>query len=179
MSATKPELSVVLPVFNEEDSLPGLFARLLPVLEALGIPFEVVVIDDGSSDRSFALMAVAASNDPRLRVIRFSRNFGHQMALTAGLDAAAGTNVAVMDADLQDPPEILPEMLAKINEGFEVVYAQRRKREGESAFKKATAHVFYRVLRRWTNIDIPMMGQAMLCRVLAREETSVERLVST
>ena len=101
------------------------------------------------------------------------------MALTVGLDAAVGANVAVMDADLQDPPGLLPEMLAKIDEGFEIVSAQRRRRDGESAFKEATAHVFYRVLRRWTNIDIPMMGQAMLCRVLAREETSVERLVST
>ena len=101
-------------------------------------------------------MAAFARADRRIRALRFSRNFGHQMALTAGVDAARGRVVAVMDADLQDPPELLAEMLKKIDEGYEVVYAQRTKREGESAFKLWTAHVFYRLLKRWTNVDIPV-----------------------
>jgi dolichol-phosphate mannosyltransferase len=102
------------------------------------------------------MMAAFAAEDPRLRALRLSRNFGHQMALTAGVDRARGRLVAVMDADLQDPPELLAEMLAKSDEGFEVVYAQRTAREGESAFKRATAHLFYRLMRRWTNVDIPV-----------------------
>jgi glycosyltransferase involved in cell wall biosynthesis len=101
-------------------------------------------------------MAAFAAEDPRFRAVRFSRNFGHQMALTAGVDHARGRLVAVMDADLQDPPELLSEMLRKIDEGFEVVYAQRTAREGETPFKKATAHLFYRLMRRWTNVDIPV-----------------------
>ena len=152
----KPELSVVLPVFNELGNLPDLRARLLTVLEACGRTFEVVFVDDGSRDGSFEKMAEFARADGRIRVVRLSRNFGHQMALTAGVDAARGRLVAVMDADLQDPPELLPEMLAKADEGFEVVYAVRAAREGEGAFKKLTAHLFYRLLRRWTRIEIPV-----------------------
>lgn len=152
----RPELSVVLPVFNELPTLPELRERLTRVLESAGRSWEVVLVDDGSRDGSFELMARFAAEDKRFRALRFSRNFGHQMALTAGVDAARGRVVAVMDADLQDPPELLPEMLTKISEGYEVVYAVRSAREGESAFKKWTAHVFYRLLRRWTNVDIPV-----------------------
>jgi polyisoprenyl-phosphate glycosyltransferase len=151
-----PELSVVLPVFNESENLPELRERLTKALEACGRTWEVVFVDDGSRDASFEIMASYAKEDPRLRVVRFSRNFGHQMALTAGVDAARGRVVAVMDADLQDPPELLPEMLARVDEGYEVVYAVRTAREGESAFKKATAHFFYRLMRRWTNVEIPV-----------------------
>ncbi len=151
-----PEISVVLPCFNEVENIPELRRRLVSVLEATGRSFEVVFVDDGSRDGSWEAMAAQAAEDPRLRAIRLSRNFGHQMALTAGVDGARGRFVAVMDADLQDPPELLAEMLAKADEGYEVVYAQRSAREGESAFKLATAHLFYRLLRRWTNVDIPV-----------------------
>lgn len=154
MSAT--EISVVLPCFNEVENIPELRRRLVTVLEATGRSFEVVFVDDGSRDGSWEAMSAQAAEDPRLRAIRLSRNFGHQMALTAGVDRARGRLVAVMDADLQDPPELLAEMLAKADEGYEVVYAQRSAREGESAFKLATAHLFYRLLRRWTNVEIPV-----------------------
>jgi polyisoprenyl-phosphate glycosyltransferase len=156
MAAMGPELSVVLPVFNEVENLDELRDRLAKVLGACGRTWEVVFVDDGSRDDSFAKMAAFADEDPRFRAVRFSRNFGHQMALTAGVDHARGRLVAVMDADLQDPPELLHEMLRKIDEGFEVVYAQRTAREGETRFKKATAHLFYRLMRRWTNVDIPV-----------------------
>jgi glycosyltransferase involved in cell wall biosynthesis len=152
----RPEISVALPVFNEADNLDELNERLTSVLTATGRTWEIVYVDDGSADASFEKMAAFARRDPRLRALRFSRNFGHQMALTAGVDAARGRIVAVMDADLQDPPELLSEMLKKIDEGYEVVYAQRTKREGESAFKLWTAHVFYRLLQRWTNVEIPV-----------------------
>jgi len=151
-----PELSVALPVFNEVENLDELSARLTKVLEGTGLSWEIVFVDDGSSDGSFEKMRVLHARDPRLRAVRFSRNFGHQMALTAGVDAARGRMVAVMDADLQDPPELLPDMLKKIDEGYEVVYARRTAREGETAFKKWTAHSFYRLLRRWTNVQIPV-----------------------
>ncbi len=151
-----PEISVVLPCFDELPNLPELRRRLVSVLEATGRTFEVVFVDDGSRDGSFEAMAAFAAEDRRLRAVRLSRNFGHQMALTAGVDRARGRLVAVMDADLQDPPELLAEMLAKSDEGYEVVYAKRTAREGESAFKRATAHLFYRLMRRWTNVDIPV-----------------------
>ncbi len=152
----KPELSVVLPVFNEIETLDELRKRLLSVLDSCGRTYEIVLVDDGSHDGSFEKMASFSREDCRIRVVRLSRNFGHQMALTAGVDAARGRLVAVMDADLQDPPELLPLMLAKADEGFEVVYAVRAAREGEGAFKKATAHLFYRLMRRWTNVAIPI-----------------------
>jgi dolichol-phosphate mannosyltransferase len=152
----RPELSVVLPVYNEIETLGELRTRLVSALTSCGRSFEIVFVDDGSRDGSFEKMASFARDDRRIRAVRLSRNFGHQMALTAGVDAARGRLVAVMDADLQDPPELLPEMLAKIDEGFEVVYAVRAAREGEGAFKKATAHLFYRLMRRWTNVAIPV-----------------------
>ncbi len=154
--AGAPDLSVALPVFNEAENLDELKDRLVKALEATGRSWEIVFVDDGSRDGSFERMAAFAREDRRIRALRFSRNFGHQMALTAGVDAARGRVVAVMDADLQDPPELLGEMLKKVDEGYEVVYAQRTKREGESAFKLWTAHVFYRLLKRWTNVDIPV-----------------------
>jgi dolichol-phosphate mannosyltransferase len=151
-----PEISVVLPCFNELENLPELRRRVVAALEATGRTFEVLFVDDGSRDGSFETMAAFAAEDPRLRALRLSRNFGHQMALTAGIDRARGRFVAAMDADLQDPPELLGEMLAKADEGYEVVYAQRVSREGETAFKKATAFFFYRLLRRSTHVEIPV-----------------------
>ena len=152
----RPEISVALPVFNEADNLDELNERLTRVLDRHGPHLGDRLRGRRQRDASFEKMAAFARKDPRLRALRFSRNFGHQMALTAGVDAARGRIVAVMDADLQDPPELLSEMLKKIDEGYEVVYAQRTKREGESAFKLWTAHVFYRLLERWTNVDIPV-----------------------
>jgi dolichol-phosphate mannosyltransferase len=152
----QPDLTVVLPVFNEAETLPELRARLVEALSKTPRSFEVLLVDDGSRDRSYEVAAAFAREDVRFRALRLSRNFGHQMALTAGVDAARGSAVAVMDADLQDPPELLPEMLRKMEEGYEVVYAVRTSREGETLFKKATAHLFYRLIRRWTTVDIPV-----------------------
>ncbi|MEO6323428.1 MAG: glycosyltransferase family 2 protein [Thermoanaerobaculia bacterium] len=153
---SSPQLSVVVPIFNEAQNLSELRKRLVATLDASGRSWEVLFVDDGSSDGSYETLRDFAQSDPRLRLIRLSRNFGHQMALTAGVDRAFGTHVAVMDADLQDPPELLLAMLDQSAQGYEVVYAVRTAREGETAFKKATAHVFYRLMRRWTNVDIPI-----------------------
>ena len=151
-----PEISVVLPCFNELPNLPELRRRLVSVLEASGRTFELLFVDDGSRDGTFEALAGFAAEDRRIRVLRLSRNFGPPAARARRAAAARGRLVAVMDADLHDPPELLAEMLAKSDEGFEVVYAQRTAREGESAFKRATAHLFYRLMRRWTNVDIPV-----------------------
>jgi dolichol-phosphate mannosyltransferase len=147
--------SVVVPVCNEEESLPELHGRLAPVLDALDGPAEIVFVNDGSQDRSLEILKELRRRDPRVKVLSFSRNFGHQVAITAGLDHAAGEAMVILDADLQDPPELIPELAAKWREGFEVVYAVRTRREGESAFKRGTALLFYRLLRRLTSVDIP------------------------
>jgi dolichol-phosphate mannosyltransferase len=117
---------------------------------------EVILVDDGSSDRSYELMATAHENDARFKVLRLSRNFGHQIAVTAGLDAASGDAVIVMDADLQDPPEVALDLAARWREGFDVVYAVREERHGESSFKRLTATAFYRVFRRMSDVDVPL-----------------------
>jgi len=154
--ATAPTLTVVLPVYNEAALLPELHRRLLATLTALGLPWNVVYVDDGSSDRSLDVLTGFAGADPRVAVLALSRNFGHQMALTAGLDHAQGEAVVLMDSDLQDPPELIPELVARWrDEGLDVVYAQRRARPGESAFKRATAYLFYRFMRSLASVDIP------------------------
>lgn len=153
--ATAPTLSVVLPVYNEEALLPELHQRLVATLAALALPYEILYVDDGSSDRSLEVLAALARADPRVGVIGLSRNFGHQMALTAGLDHARGDAVVLMDSDLQDPPELVPELVARWREGLDVVYAQRRARPGESPFKRATAYLFYRFMRSLASVDIP------------------------
>ncbi|MFQ5792200.1 MAG: glycosyltransferase family 2 protein [Acidobacteriota bacterium] len=150
-----PELSVVLPVFNEDATLPELHRRLLAVLEGLGLPFEVIYVDDGSSDGSAELLRERAAADGRVILLVLSRNFGHQIALTAGLDHARGDAVVLMDSDLQDPPELIPTLVSRWKEGLEVVYAQRRARPGESLFKRVTAYLFYRWLRAVAIVDIP------------------------
>ena len=159
VAAAAAAVSLVLPVFDEEEVIPALLERLdatVPRLAAAYGPVEVVVVNDGSRDRSAELLEEAARTRPFLRVVSLSRNFGHQVAATAGLHHAAGRAVVLMDADLQDPPELLPEMLRLWkDECWDVVYAVRTDREGETWFKKATAHLFYRVLRRLTNVDIP------------------------
>jgi dolichol-phosphate mannosyltransferase len=152
---TAPTLTVVLPVYNEEALLPELHRRLVAALGPLGLSYEVLYVDDGSSDRSLEVVTAAAREDPRVGVLALSRNFGHQMALTAGLDHARGDAVVLMDSDLQDPPELIPELVARWRDGLDVVYAQRRARPGESAFKRATAYAFYRFMRTLASVDIP------------------------
>ncbi len=151
-----PTLSVVAPVFNEVDSLPEFHRRVRQVLEATGEPWELVIVDDGSSDGSTEALEKLAAADRNVRPVIFSRNFGHQIAVTAGLDHARGEAVILIDADLQDPPEVLPELIARWREGYDVVYAVRRERAGESWFKRATASLFYRAIFRITDVPIPL-----------------------
>jgi glycosyltransferase involved in cell wall biosynthesis len=147
-------ISVVAPVFNEHSTLPELHRRLTDVLEPLG-PYEIVLVDDGSSDGSWDTLLELAARDPHLRLLRLSRNFGHQAALSAGLDAARGEAIVLMDADLQDPPELIPQLVAKWREGFDVVYAIRGEREGEPRLRLASISLFYRLLYRITPTEIP------------------------
>jgi polyisoprenyl-phosphate glycosyltransferase len=153
--AAAPEYSFVVPVYNEQETLGAFCESLSAVLVRLDGSAEVILIDDGSEDASFARLVEMSARDPRFKVLRFSRNFGHQAAITAGLDFAAGNAVVVMDADLQDPPEVVLTMAERWREGYDVVYAVRRERRGENRFKRATASAFYRVLRRLSDVDIP------------------------
>jgi len=150
------ELSVVVPVFNEVENIPELHRRLTVVMQGLVSSYEIVFVDDGSRDRSWSAVQVLGSADDHVKGLSFSRNFGHQMAFAAGLDHARGRAVVIMDADLQDPPEVIPELVARWREGYEVVYAQRASRAGETAFKLFTAAAFYRLLNRITNVEIPV-----------------------
>jgi polyisoprenyl-phosphate glycosyltransferase len=150
-----PTLSVVAPVFNEEVVLPELFRRVSTVLEGAGEDWEIVLVNDGSRDRSPEIMRELHAQDPRVKVVDFARNFGHQVAITAGADYARGDAVVIIDADLQDPPEVILQLLAKWREGYEVVYAVRSERKGETWFKEFTAKAFYRIIYRITDIDIP------------------------
>ncbi len=152
-----PELSVVIPAFNEEENIEPMYERLLASLEDTVSGLELVYVDDGSRDGTWARIMDLAKRDARVRGLRFARNFGHQAALTAGVDGARGRAVVIIDGDLQDPPEVIPEMLARWREdGYEVVYGQRRDREGETWFKRGTAALFYRLLTSITNVDIPV-----------------------
>jgi polyisoprenyl-phosphate glycosyltransferase len=147
-------ISVVAPVFNEQSTLPELHRRLTDVLAPVG-PYEIVLVDDGSSDGSWDALLELAARDPHLRLLRLSRNFGHQAALSAGLDAARGEAIVLMDADLQDPPELIPQLVGKWREGFDVVYAIRGEREGEPRLRLASISLFYRLLYRITSTEIP------------------------
>jgi glycosyltransferase involved in cell wall biosynthesis len=151
-----PDLSVVLPVFNEENGLRPLYDRLTSVLAPTSLRYELIFVNDGSRDRSWDRVLELGSLDRRVRGINLSRNFGHQIAITAGIDFSRGAAVVIMDSDLQDPPELIPELYKKFEDGFDVAYAQRRTREGETWFKRTTAKVFYRVIRRMTTIPIPL-----------------------
>jgi len=152
------ELSVIIPIYNEETNIGELYRRLLSVLEPMALPggFELIFINDGSRDQSLPLLLNLAARDERVRYIDLSRNFGHQIAVTAGLDRTAGEAVVIIDADLQDPPELIPLLYEKMRTGYEVVYAKRRSRQGDSAAKKLTARVFYRILASITHISIPV-----------------------
>lgn len=148
--------SIVVPVFNEEENLNELHTQLVRVLLPLGSEFEIIFIDDGSTDGSLQKIEELHRNDPRVKYISFSRNFGHEAASTAGLDHALGDAVILMDADLQDPPEAIPEMIARWKEGYDVVYARRRSRAGESLVRRLTSFLFYRLIDRLTNVTIPV-----------------------
>jgi glycosyltransferase involved in cell wall biosynthesis len=147
--------SVIIPVYNEEKNVQPLHERLTRVLQPLG-PYELLFINDGSRDGTLTAVKQLAETDPAVKYIDFSRNFGHQVAVTAGLNFCKGDRIVIIDADLQDPPELIATMDAKLNEGWNVVYAKRNARQGESFFKKITAKLFYRILARVTSISIPV-----------------------
>jgi polyisoprenyl-phosphate glycosyltransferase len=154
--AAPPEISFVIPLLNEREVLPELHRRLSAVMDELGTSCEAVLVDDGSTDGTAAAAAAIHAEDPRIKLVRLSRNFGHQAAITAGLDHARGSAVVIMDGDLQDPPEVAVEMVRRWREGYEVVYAVRDEREGETPFKRATARWFYRSLGRLSEVPIPV-----------------------
>jgi glycosyltransferase involved in cell wall biosynthesis len=151
-----PVISVIAPIYNENDNLPELYRRVSETLDSTGEPWELVLIDDGSIDQSQALIEQLARLDERIQPVIFARNFGHQIAVTAGLDYARGRAVIIIDSDLQDPPEVMLDLIEKWHEGYEVVYAIRAEREGESWFKVFTASLFYRMIVRITDVNIPL-----------------------
>jgi glycosyltransferase involved in cell wall biosynthesis len=151
-----PRYSFVLPVYEEEDTLPELYRRLAAVADGLDGDVEMLFVDDGSRDGTAAILLDLHSRDPRVKVLRLTRNFGHQPALTAGLDAAAGDAIVIMDADLQDPPELVPELVERWREGYEIVYAVRRDRTVEPWWRRSTIAFAYRVLNRMSDIEIPV-----------------------
>ncbi|RWO05417.1 MAG: glycosyltransferase [Mesorhizobium sp.] len=155
VNVSPPRYSLVLPIYNEEQVLPRMIERISSLIGRLDGETEAIFVDDGSLDGSVEYLRNVVAVEPRFRLIELSRNFGHQVAITAGMDAAAGDAVIVMDADLQDPPEVVLDLVAKWKEGFEIVYARRVKREGESWFKRITASLFYRLLEKMTSVDIP------------------------
>lgn len=154
---TLPLLSMVIPCYNEEEVIGETIKRLrIFCAELVDLDVELIFVDDGSRDRTRELLKSYAAEDSRIRLIGFARNFGHQIAVTAGIDAACGDAVVLIDADLQDPPEVVHEMIAKWREGYDVVYGTRTERPGESAFKLATARSFYRILNRLSDVPIPL-----------------------
>ena len=152
----KIEISLVVPLFNEEEVIESTHSRLIDVMNSQTESFELIYINDGSTDLTASIVRDYCSTDNRVKMISFSRNFGHQTAITAGMDHAAGDAVVIIDADLQDPPEIIPEMIKLWKQGYQVVYGRRIKRDGETRFKKFTARFFYRLLHRLTDVDIPV-----------------------
>ena len=148
--------SVVVPVYNEEAVAQECYVRLTKVMASLRDAYELIFVDDGSRDQTNAIISDFCRQDSHVRLVSFSRNFGHQAAISAGMDLSSGQAVIIIDADLQDPPEVILEMVKKWKEGYDVVYGQREKRKGESVFKKATAKLFYRFLSAQTDVDIPV-----------------------
>jgi dolichol-phosphate mannosyltransferase len=149
-------LSVIVPMYNEELVIERMYKRLTEVLSGRDFRYEIILVNDGSRDRTIDLSREICKKDPNVKLVGFSRNFGHQIAVTAGMDRATGDMIALIDADLQDPPEVLLEMVEKWKEGYQVVYGTRARRKGESFIKLTTASLFYRVLRRLTSVDIPL-----------------------
>ena len=156
MSDKNIQLSVVVPLFNEEDNVDALFSRIQTVLGEMNLTTEIIFVNDGSKDKTLAKVFLIAREHSWVKYIDFSRNFGHQLAIFAGIERASGTHIVVMDGDGQDPPECIPELYDTALSGFEVVYAKRRKRKGENFMKKFTAKMFYRILARITQIEIPV-----------------------
>lgn len=155
-SESQIDLSVVVPVFNEEDTIPLLVDRLKQVCIGIADKFEIIVVNDGSHDRSLEILRDLAQDLPQLKVISFSRNFGNQNAITAGIELSGGNAIVIIDADLQDPPELIKEMVSKWKDGYDIVYAVRKKRKGESFLKLLTAKCFYRILQFAAKIKIPV-----------------------
>lgn len=155
MPAERCTFSLVVPVYNEAPNVGPFYERVARVMQGLGEPYEIIFVNDGSQDDTLERILALAGEDPRVKVIDLSRNFGKEIALTAGIDYATGEAVIPIDADLQDPPELIPELVAKWREGYDVVYATRREREGEGWLKRATAHLFYRVVEKIAPIKIP------------------------
>jgi polyisoprenyl-phosphate glycosyltransferase len=155
MSDHRPRYSIVAPVFNEEEGLAEFYRRTAAVMDQLEGETELILVFDGSRDRSPEIGQALAAQDRRVKIIRLSRNFGHQIAITAGIDYAEGDAVVIIDSDLQDPPEVIHDLVARWKDGYEIVYAQRARREGETFFKLFTASLFYRLIRRLSSIDIP------------------------
>ncbi len=153
---SQTDISVIAPVFNEVKSLTEFYRRVKQVLDGLGFSWELLLVDDGSTDGSTDLIRQLAQEDHRVRGLIFARNFGHQLAVTAGLDHCRGRAAIIIDSDLQDPPEVMADLIAKWREGYEVVYAIRAEREGESWFKLFTASLFYRLIYRITDVKIPL-----------------------
>ena len=150
------QLSIIIPIFNEEQILPELFLRVTDAAKSITFDYELIFVNDGSKDKSIDILKQFSKEDENVKYIDFSRNFGHQIAVTAGLDYSSGQAVVIIDGDLQDPPELIPEMYEKYKEGYPVVYAKRKERKGETPFKKLTAKLFYRILQKLTSIDIPL-----------------------
>ncbi|HEX2979536.1 MAG TPA: glycosyltransferase family 2 protein [Anaerolineaceae bacterium] len=153
---TMPTFSISAPIFNETDNLPELYRRVSEVMETTHEPWELVLVDDGSTDGSTEKIRALAQQDPRVRPVIFARNFGHQIAVTAGMDFSRGCAVIIIDADLQDPPEVMLDLIARWREGYQVAYAVRTEREGETFFKTFTASLFYRLIQRITDVNIPL-----------------------
>ncbi len=153
---TKPTFTIIAPIYNELENIPELYPRLRDVMDQTGEPWELILVDDGSSDGSTEIIRKLADNDDRVRPVIFARNFGHQIAVTAGIDYSRGDAVVIIDADLQDPPEVILDLIEKWREGFEVVYAVREEREGETWFKRTTASLFYRLIFKITDVNIPL-----------------------
>src|SRR5690606_3983356 len=156
MTKNKADISVIIPIYNEQDIIQELYNRLQKTVSQISENYELIFVNDGSKDNSLLELLKLAEQDSRVFYINFSRNFGHQIAVTAGLDASQGKAVVIIDGDLQDPPELITDMFEKYKEGYDVVYAKRKDRKGESIFKKLTAKLFYRVLKQITSIDIPL-----------------------
>lgn len=148
--------SIVVPVFNEEEVIEVTYGRLKKVMDTTGRSYELLFVNDGSADNTAQILSQICQKDTNVKLINFSRNFGHQIAISAGMDNALGQAIVVIDADLQDPPEVILQMIEKWQEGYEVVYAKRKERRGETLFKKWTAAMFYRLLRSLTDVDIPV-----------------------
>jgi dolichol-phosphate mannosyltransferase len=175
---TAPELTIVVPAYNEEANIDRVYARLRDVLDAVGLPWELIFSVDPSTDRTEELIVALNRVDPRVKLLRFSRRFGQPMATLAGLAAASGAAVIVIDCDLQDPPELIPELVGKWQEGYDVVYAQRRSREGETLAKRIVSVVGYRVIARIAEVEIPpntgdfrLMSRRVVDHVVALKES--------